>query len=200
MNFPSDWSGFGPKLLALRERERKFVWAYLMAALSDGRENGAEAARQAGYRDLSGAAAVRAHELLHRDEILEALQEVAARELRGLAVPAVVALSKLLAKGDHPDHRKSVEMVLNRVGLAERTQVDVTVSGQIDHVNRTDATLDALEFMQDLGVPREKQLEKFGFSGLSRYERMLLERQRKQGKSLPAPTIEGVFSEVKSDG
>jgi hypothetical protein len=38
MAFP-DWSGFGPKLLALDEGARRFVWAYHMVALNEGKEN-----------------------------------------------------------------------------------------------------------------------------------------------------------------
>jgi hypothetical protein len=141
---------------------------------------------------------------------LDALNEVAARNLRGLAVPAVVALAKLVSKPEHPDHRKAVEMVLNRTGHAERAQVDVNVSGQVEHVtNRTDAALDSLEYLVSMQVPREKLIDTFGYSGLARYERMLEDRQRKQGKSLPAPAghrngepavIEGEFSEVKANG
>lgn len=185
MNFPPDWSGFGPKMLALRERERRFVWAYLLNAMTDGKENGAQAARDAGYSDVGEGCKVRAHGLLHRDDVLDAMQEVAGRELRGLALPAVLALSKLLAKPDHFDHRKSIEMVLNRTGMSERTAVDVNFSGQVT-VNHTDAALDDLRRLLDLGVPREKLVEVFGFSGLSRYEKMLAQRE---GRALPPPAV-----------
>jgi phage terminase small subunit len=134
MNFPPDWSDFGPKMLALGERERRFVWAFLLNAMTDGRENGAQAARDAGYSDVKEGAKVRAHGLLHRNDVLDAMQEVAGRELRGLAIPAVLALGKLVQKTEHPDHRKSLEMVLNRTGQHERTQLDVnhTVTRKVD--------------------------------------------------------------------
>lgn len=180
MNFP-DWSGFGPKMAALRDRERRFVWAYLINALNDGVENGAQAARDAGYSDAKEGAKVRAHELLHRDDVLEAMSETAGRELRGLALPAVLALSKLLSKPTHADHRKAIEMVLNRVGHAERTAVDVNVSGHVT-VNHTDEAIEQLKVLRDLGVPREKLLETFGFSGLARYEKMLEEVERRRPK------------------
>lgn len=194
MNFPPDWSGFGSKMLALRERERRFVWAYLLNAMTDGKENGAQAARDAGYSDVKEGCKVRAHGLLHRDDVLEAMQEVAARELRGLAIPAVVSLARMLQKPDHPDHRKSIEMVLNRVGMAERTQIDVTVGGEVT-VNHTDAAVDDLKRLLLLGVPREKLVETFGFSGLSRFEKMLAERE---GRALPAPKV--IEGEVVRDG
>lgn len=180
--FPEAWSNFGPKMLALRtDRERRFVWAYLMNGLHDGRENGAKAARAAGYSDVKEGAKVRAHALMHRDDILEAMQEVAARELRGLAIPAVIAMSNMLGKPDHPDHRKTIEMVLNRVGMGERTGVDVHVSGEVT-VNHTDAAIEDLRRLLALKVPRAELERMFGFSGLARYEKMLEEADRRAGR------------------
>jgi phage terminase small subunit len=180
MNFPPDWSIFGPKMRALRERERKFVWAYLLNSMTDGRENGAQAARDAGFPDSSDACKVRSHELLHRDDVIDAMQEVAGRELRGLAIPAVAALGKLLAKPEHGDHRKAIEMVLERVAPV-RTQVDVNHSGEVT-LNRTDSALEDLARYIELEVPRAKLKQIFGYSGLERYERMLAERDGKRPK------------------
>lgn len=176
-----DWTTFGPKMRALGERERRFVWSYLMGALHDGKQNGAAAAREAGYSNVKDGAKVRAHELLHREGVLDAVQEVSGRELRGLAIPAVVALSRLLAKPDHADHRKSIEMVLNRIGHSERTAVDVNVTGEVT-VNHTEAALADLRAMLELQVPRSKLEEIFGFSGLARYERMLAEADGRKVK------------------
>lgn len=165
---------------ALAERERKFVWAFLLNSLTDGRENGAQAARDAGYSDASDGCKVRAHALRHREEVVDAMLEVAGRELRGLAIPAVAALGRLLAKPDHGDHRKAIEMVLERVAPA-RTQIDVNHTGAVT-VNHTDAAIEDLRRLKALGVPREELLKTFGFSGLDRYEKMLLEVDRKAGK------------------
>lgn len=192
MRFPETWEDFGPKVQALRERERRFVWAYLCNALTEG-VNGAQAARDAGYSDVKEGAKVRAHGLLHRNDVLEAMQEVAARELRGLMLPAVVALGRLVEKRDHPDHRKAIEMVLDRTGAAVRTAIDVNVNGHVT-VNHTDQALEDLARLRELGVPREKLLEIFGFTGLPRYERMLDERS---GTRRPAPAlIEGKAEEA----
>lgn len=172
-------------MLALNEKKRRFVWAYMLNAMTDGRENGAQAARDAGYSDAGEGCKVRASEMLHQDDVLDAMQEVAARELRGLAIPAVVALGQLVSKQQHPDHRKAVEMVLNRTGMAERTQVDVNFSGEVN-VNHTDAAIDDLKRYLELEVPRAKLVDIFGFSGLQRYERMLAE---KEGRALPNPVV-----------
>lgn len=162
-------------MLALSERERRFVWAYLLNALTDGKPNGAQAARDAGYSDKSEGCKVKACLALQRDDVLDAMQEVAGRQLRGLAIPAVVAVSRLLDKQDHPEHRKAAEMVLNRVGLADRVQIDVNHTGEVT-VNHTDAAIADLERLLALQVPRAKLEEIFGFSGLTRYERMLAAR------------------------
>lgn len=181
MNFPDDWSGFGPKMQALKDRERRFVWAYLTNSLLDGRSNGAQSARDAGYSDVKEGAKVRAHALMHRKDILDAMQEVAANELRGLAIPAVVAMAKIIGNEAHVDHRRAVESVLDRIGHGARTQIDLNVSGEVN-VNHTDAAVEDLRRLKALGVPREKLLETFGYSGLDRYERMLDEADRRAGR------------------
>ncbi len=157
----------GPKMQACSERERKFVWFYL---LNGG--NGAQAARDAGFSDASGAAKVTAHHILHRERVIEALDEVGRRTFRSLLMPAVMATRALIENPKHPDHARTLQSTLSRLGLAERTAVDLNVSGEVA-VNHTDAALADLRALLALGVPREKLVELFGFSGLDRYEKML---------------------------
>jgi len=178
MHFPEDWSEFGPKVQALRDRERRFVWAYLINSMTEVGANGAQAARDAGFSDVKEGAKVRAHHLLHRMDVQEAIQELAARELRGLALPAIAALSSILRKADHPDRQKVALSVLSRLGMGEQSALSLNVSGEV-RVNHTDAALDDLKRLLDLGVPREKLIETFGYSGLTRYERMLASRDGK---------------------
>lgn len=185
MNFPEDWTDFGPKVQALSLRERKFVWAYLINSMTPVGANGAQSARDAGYSDVAGGARVRAHELLHRQAVQDAIQEVAARELRGLALPAIAALSSILKKPDHPDRQKVALSILSRLGMGEQAAVNLNVSGEV-RLNHTDEALEQLRMLLELGVPREKLVETFGYSGLGRYERMLAERE---GKRLPAPKV-----------
>lgn len=173
----------GPRMQALPERERKFVWYYLT---NEGAPNGAQAARDAGYSDASEGAKVRAHQLLHRERVILALEEVGRKAFRGLLGPAIKATSALINDPKHPDHAKAVASTLSRLGLSERTGVDVNVSGEVQ-VNHTDQAVNDLRTLIGLGVAREKLVEIFGFSGLSRYERMLEEQNRRQ----IAPVIEG---------
>lgn len=177
-----DWSQIemGPKLAACSERERAFVWHLLTDA--DG--NASEAAKLAGYSDPgngSAAIRVRGFELMHRERVLQAIEEVGRQQFRTLLVPAIVRSKALLEKPDHPDHVKMLQSMLSRLGFGERSGVDVNVSGEVA-VNHTDAAIEQLRILRGLGVSREKLVESFGFSGLSRYEKMLDEQERKSGR------------------
>ena len=165
----------GPKMSALTEKQRRFVWAYFLTG-----GEGAEAARQAGYSDTGEAAKVRACTLLQQDTILQAMHEVAWKSLRGLTLLATVKLERLLRKDDSPDQAKAIFGVLNRTGLGEKMLVEHHHTGSIE-LNHTDAALEALAYLKSMAVPREKLVEQFGHSGLERYERMLEERDAKRG-------------------
>jgi hypothetical protein len=173
----------GPKMQALPERERKFVWFYVT---NEGPPNGAQAARDAGYSDVKEACKVRASGLLHRERILLALEEVGKKAFRGLLGPAVKAAAQLIQNEKHADHSKAVFTTLARLGLGEKSSVDVNVSGDVT-VNHTDSALNDLRTLLGLGVAREKLVEIFGFSGLDRYEKML-------AAQAPTKVIEGTVN------
>ena len=176
----------GPKMRALNAGERKFVWHYL---LNGG--NAAQGARDAGYSDKGGGAKVWGCRALQSDRILAAVDEVGRKQFRGLLVPALTAARVILEDRKHPDHAKVTLSVLSRLGLAERSGVDVNVTGEVT-LNHTDAALEQLRALRDLGVPQEKLVEIFGYSGLTRYEKMLEEKVRREPKQ-----IEGTATEVK---
>lgn len=157
-------------------RRRAFAWNYVFNG-----SNGSAAAIVAGYSNASEAAKVTAHHLLQRDEVQKAIQALCGRYLFSLAPKAVMRLGDILDNPKHSKHTKAIEMVLDRTGHEARTGVDVKVSGSID-VNHTDEALADLRRLRDMGVPREKLVETFGFSGLSRYEKMLLEEDAKAPK------------------
>jgi len=168
----------GPRMQALPERERKFVWFYLT---NEGPPNGAQAARDAGYSDAAEGAKVRAHTLLHRERVILALEEVGKKAFRGLLGPAIKATAAMIADPKHADHAKTVSATLSRLGLVEKSGVEVSVSGDLT-VNHTDAALNDLRTLIGLGVAEEKLIEIFGFSGLSRYRKMLAEVDAKAPK------------------
>ena len=157
------------------ERWRRFVWAYVF-----GGADGQSAARAAGYADSGGIACkVRAHELLQRDQIQDAIKALTGKYLFSLAPKAVLRLGEILDNPKHSKHAKAIEMVLDRTGHGTQTDVNVTVGGEVT-VNHTDTALENLRSMLELGVPREKLVDIFGFSGLSRYEKMLAESAPRQ--------------------
>jgi hypothetical protein len=168
----------GPRMQALPERERKFVWYYLT---NEGPPNGAQAARDAGYSDIAEGAKVRAHALLHRERVIQALEEVGKKAFRGLLGPAVKAAAQLIQNEKHADHSKAVFTTLARLGLGEKSTVDVNVGGELT-VNHTDSALADLRTLIGLGVAEEKLVEIFGFTGLSRYRKMLAEQEARAPK------------------
>lgn len=196
----------GPRMRACSDRERKFVWFLLTTA--DG--NATEAARLAGYSDpgqhqitktgdRNPTIRIQAHRMMHNERVLAAIEEVGRKEFRALMVPAILANKRLLKDMKHKDHAKAVMSTLSRVGFAERSGVDVNVTGEVT-LNHTDAALEQLRALRDLGVPQEKLVEIFGYSGLTRYERMLEESDRRgpreraedeRRRSPPMKLIEG---------
>jgi phage terminase small subunit len=176
----------GPKMQACSEKERRFVWFYV----TDDDGNATEAARKAGYVDSeNGAIRVRGHQLIHRDRVLAAIEEVAGKAFRGLLAPAVRATRRLIENDKHADHAKTTLSVLSRLGKSERSGLDVNVTGEVQH-NHTDAALNDLRALLSLQVPREKLVEIFGFSGLSRYEKMLAEVDAKAPKLIEGTAVE----------
>jgi phage terminase small subunit len=168
----------GPKMQACSERERQFVWFYVI----DDDGDATAAARKAGFVDNgTGAIRVAGHRLMHRERVLAAIEEVGTKAFRGLLMPAVRATKHMIENPKHADHAKAVLSTLSRLGKSERSGIDVNVTGEITH-NHTDSAIEDLRRLLDLGVPREKLIETFGFSGLSRYERMLAEADARAPK------------------
>lgn len=166
-----DGFDLGPKMEACSANERRFVWAFVVEAM-----DATNAARAAGYTDSgNGAIRVRGHQLRYRERVIDAMEELGRRVFRAQLPLAIKANKALITDKSHPDHHKAVQATLSRLGLAERVGVDVNHTGTVE-VNHTDQALADLRVLIGLKVPREKLEEIFGFSGLSRYERMLAEK------------------------
>jgi len=155
------------------ERERLFVFHYVELGGSIG--CGAKAAKLAGYSQHLGTSRVRAHMLLRRQRVLDALDEVGRQAFRALMVPAVMAAGRLIQDRKAKGHVAAVFSTLSRLGIVERTGVDVAVSGEV-LVSHTEQAVESLRILKDLGVSREKLEEMYGYSGLERYEGLLAKR------------------------
>lgn len=161
----------GPKLAACSERERVFAFA-LGSGIAP---TAAEAARLAGYADSP--ARQSAYQIVHKQRVVEAIEEVARTQFRNLLPHVIRAAAKIVEDPKHKGHVPLIISLLSKLGYGERTAVDVNVSGEVI-VNHTDAALEDLRRLKALGVPREQLIETFGHSGLPRYEAMLASRAK----------------------
>jgi hypothetical protein len=169
----------GPKLQACNEKERIFVFSLATGVA----KSATQAVQMAGYSQAPASAKVLGSRLLHRPRIVEAIEEVCRTQFRNLIPRVIEAARQVLEDPKHPDHVKLLTSLLSRLGYGEKALVDVNVTGEIA-VDHTTAAIEDLRRLKAIGVPREKLLEVFGFSGLSRYEAMLAERDARAPKTI----------------
>ena len=113
----------------LNERQQAFV----MAMIHFGGINQTEAARQAGYTDTGGSTAgikVLAHKLAHDERIQEAIREEGQKLLSASTIMAVKTLVQIAddVSAEKKDRLKACEMIMNRTGLAAKTEHNVNVT------------------------------------------------------------------------
>jgi hypothetical protein len=184
---------WGPCMKALAsDRHRAFVLALYEVPLGYGAQ--VKAAKRAGFgtstSSIQSMASI-ASRLAHDEKIQAAIREEDEKRIRASAPRAIRALSRLVENPNHKDHARGIGMVLDRVHPTEQRHV-VDVHHHVDHDAEAVAQL---RMLKALDVSREKLEEVFGFSGLSRYERML---ELEDAKSRPAPPmIEGRATEIK---
>jgi hypothetical protein len=178
----------GPAMLALpTDRHRAFVRA--LYQVKPGWGANVKAAKLAGFGTPSSSAqsmATIASRLAHDERVLEAIREEDEKRIRSSAPRAISALSRLVENPKHKDHARGIAMVLDRVHPAETRHLVDVHHHAVDHSAEAVAQL---RMLKSLDVAREKLEEVFGFSGLSRYEKMLAEADAR------APTlIEGTVN------
>jgi hypothetical protein len=178
-------------MAALRsDRHRAFVLALYQVPPGYGAH--VKAAKLAGFGTSTSSAkswSVIATRLAHDEKILAALHEEDQKRIRASAPRAIRALQSVIENPEHRDHVRGVAMVLDP---AEQRHV-VEHHHVIDHDAEAIAQL---RMLKSLEVAREKLVEVFGFTGLSRYEQMLA---REDGKKAP-PAIEGTAVEIGQEG
>jgi phage terminase small subunit len=187
---------FGPAMKALpSDRHRAFVLN--LYSIKPGHGAHVKAAKSAGFGTSTSSAqswASIASRLAHDDRVLAAIHEEDQRRIRSSAPRAIRALQNLVETPGHKDHARAIGMVLDRVHPAETHHVvDVMHTHVVDH--RKEAVADLRRCLA-LGIPHEKLLELFGFSGLSRYQKMLEDEDANAAGKTPR-LIEGTATEVR---
>jgi hypothetical protein len=165
-----DDAEYGPAMSALNSRQRSFVMALFTGHGRHGRVS--EAYLAAGYSgDNANAVAASASRLLHSDSVQAAISEVCRRALGGMAHDPVRVVQEIMSDPSHEDRLRAAGRVLDHAAPTVQ-QISVTHE-DITPASRDKDLVSYLRELIALGVVREKLIDKFGFSGLSRYERLM---------------------------
>jgi phage terminase small subunit len=130
----------GPKMAALTEKQRAFIYHYFQAPRKHGA--GTYAARAAGYGHANStrqSMSQMAYQLLGDEKVLDAIQEESRKFITALGPPAVRALGKLIADPKSRDHGRALGLVLERVSPADST-LTVKHAGEVK-LSSQDASL-----------------------------------------------------------
>jgi hypothetical protein len=113
----------GPCMAALStDKMRKF--AFLLGC---GEISAAEAARVAGYSELSNGHHVAGSRMRLRPDIQAAVREVAERVFESCMPLAIASAQAILKNPGHPSHARMIETMLDRTGFGSKSEHKVTV-------------------------------------------------------------------------
>ena len=121
---------FGPAMRKLTAQEQLFVCVLFSSPKSI-----TQAARDAGYTSETPLGLrLKAHRLLRKPEVADAVREESKRRTTFLAPKAQMALANLLDHSEHADHFKAIKMVRDDAGVSQAVakvlNVNVTVTQQ----------------------------------------------------------------------
>jgi phage terminase small subunit len=137
----------GPKMLALTEKQQRFV----LELVADPLMTAAEAARRAGYSDVSEAAKVTAHRLKHDQRIIDAMHEQAGKRLWAISMKAAHRVDQMLDSEDERIVLKAAVAVLDRTGFGAQQNININ---QTVRDESSKGILKRIEALADrLGVP-----------------------------------------------
>lgn len=108
---------YGPRMLALTEKQRRFV----LAMLSNPGGSNAAWAREAGYEADDAGLRRQGWENRHKEEVLAALKEMSDRMVRSNVGVALAAMDAILADPFHKNHFDAVKFHLAYSGIAPET-------------------------------------------------------------------------------
>lgn len=115
----------GPAMLALNERQRRFVHALMMQA----RKSNSGAAKLAGYSARSGVSLrVAGHRLAHDAKVIAAIREETANRIQSSALMAADVLFDIAndPKQAAKERRAAAGMLLDRGGFGPQQHISVT--------------------------------------------------------------------------
>jgi phage terminase small subunit len=173
-------------------KERRFAESFVELGGMHGA--GAAAARRAGYGNPSSTANVYASiadRELNKPEVLSYVAELAKKKIRSLVPKAVRAVEEIIDNPAHAQRLKASMAVIDRIDPVEtRQHIEVTHTA----VNHDQDAIAVLRHLKAIGAPRDMLEANFGFTGLSRYERLLAAEDLAKGK-----TIEGELATASFD-
>lgn len=141
-----EWE-LGPKMLALSERQQRFV----LELVADPLLSRAEAARLAGYSDVAEGAKVTGHRLMHDQRIIDALHEQAGKRLWAISMKAAYRVEQMLDSDDERVALKAAVAVLDRTGFGAQQNININ---QTVRDESSKGILKRIEVLADrLGVP-----------------------------------------------
>ena len=118
------FEGRGPKMQALRPRQRRFV----MAIVASGGTNHSAAAVAAGYSGDENTLAVTAHRLMHTPAVMDAIREESEKRLNSSTLLATSVLMEIATDKFNKDRLKAAVEILNRSGFHAKTEHTVHVN------------------------------------------------------------------------
>jgi phage terminase small subunit len=146
----SDEGEYGPKMLALPERQRRFV-EVLLDQPNIPRHKAVELAGYQNSNPEGSGHRVTAHRLMHDERVIAALHEHAGRRMRSHSLLAANVLASLLNSEDEKIALKAAGMLLDRVGFGAQQNINIH---QTVRDESSKAILQRIEALADrLGVP-----------------------------------------------
>ena len=182
---------WGPAMAVCSPMQRTFVMALMETKPGYGALTAA--ARTAGYGNREGTStpktmSVIAQRLMNNDKVIAAIAEMTKKMIRSEALASVQTVREIRDDITHKDRLKAAMVFIERVDPVE-TKHNVEVTHKV--VNHDQEAVDTLRHMKAIGATPAMLEAHFGFTGLSRYERLLALEDAAKGD-----VIEGQFSVV----
>lgn len=180
-----DSADLGPAMRKLSPQQRAWVQAYL----DTGCKSAAQAARMAGYSATGGGDRVTGHRLVHNEDVLAAIKELADKKVRTGAYVAMAVLLEIAENPTHKDRLKAAIEIANRSGMIVAQKIDV------EHKHTTDAKEVLAEIRalaKDLGLNAVETAKLIGNAGYTDAEFQVVTPALTDAREPAIATAEGL--------